>query len=56
MFFAAFLSSVEVVLPLVQEIVMVPQGWFALLSAAATFAALIARIMAQKSIGAKDDE
>jgi succinate-acetate transporter protein len=47
---AALFSALEVALPIVQQIVMVPPGWFALLSAAATAAALIARLIAQKSL------
>jgi hypothetical protein len=48
---AAILSAFEVVLPIVQMVVMIPQGWFALASLAITFAAVYARLVAQRPMG-----
>lgn len=48
---AGLLSAAEVALPLIRELYMVPAGLFAVLSAIATGGALLARLLAQKSIG-----
>ena len=50
MYAAAALSAVEVALPILDQIIDIPRGLFAGLSALTTFAALIARIMAQKDL------
>lgn len=52
---AAALSAIEVVLPLIREFVPIANGWFALMSLAATFAAVAARLLAQRSLGANDN-
>ena len=50
MYVAAALSALEVALPIVDQVVDIPRGIFAGLSAFTTFAALISRIVAQKGI------
>jgi hypothetical protein len=47
---AGLLSAIEAVLPFMREIVPVPPGVFALLTLLATFAAIVARLIAQKSL------
>jgi hypothetical protein len=47
---AALLSAAEVALPFLRELMLVPPGLFAWLTIVATFSALIARLLAQKSI------
>jgi hypothetical protein len=50
---AALLSAAEVVLPIYQQIYMLPNRLFAILSGLFTFGALIARIVAQRNTGSK---
>lgn len=47
---AAVLSGLEIVLPLVEDILPVPRGVFAALSGLATAGAFVSRIIAQKDI------
>lgn len=47
---AAVLSGAEVVMPLLQGVVDVPPGLFAALSGIVTAAALVARLVAQRSM------
>jgi hypothetical protein len=47
---AGILSAIEAVLPFIPQLYMVPRGMFALLTLAITFAALVARLVAQQSI------
>jgi len=50
MYAAAALSACEVALPILDQLMEIPRGLFAGLSAFTTFAALIARITAQKGM------
>ena len=47
---AGILSGAEIALPLVQDLLPIPRGVFAGLSAAATAAAFVARLVAQQSV------
>lgn len=53
---ACALSAVEAVLPFIPELYMIPRGLFALMTLAIAFAALFARLIAQKSIGGRNGE
>lgn len=51
---AGMLSAAEIALPLIQQFVMIPARTFLVLSIIATFGALVARLIAQKSVGGKE--
>lgn len=54
---AGLLSGAEIALPLIQDLLPIPRGVFAGLSAAATAGAFVARLVAQQSIsGGKDGQ
>jgi hypothetical protein len=53
LFIAAILSAIEAAIPFL-TFVPAPQGFFAIMSALATGAAFVARLLAQKNM--KDDE
>lgn len=52
---AGLLSGAEVALPLIQDLLPVDRGTFALLSFAATAGALIARVVMQQTLSGGDD-
>lgn len=48
--FAAILSGVEIALPVIDQLVEIPRGWFAAGSFIVTVAAFIARLVAQSNL------
>lgn len=54
MILAALLSAGEVAVPLLDGVVNMPRGLFAAVSGFLTFAALIARLLAQRSMSDAD--
>lgn len=48
MLLAGILSGLEVALPIIDQVVVIPGGVFASLSGVVTMAALVARLVAQK--------
>jgi hypothetical protein len=52
---AGLLSGCEVALPLIQDMLPIPRGAFALLSAVTVAAAFVARLVAQKSVSGGDN-
>ena len=53
---AALLSGLEIALPLLDGVVDLPRGLFAALSGAVTGAALVARLVAQRSMSDADPQ